>query len=68
MKSNKNILIHELAKRRNHQVTIFNSSKPIYDPKTQTSLYRLDGQSTACSKGTDGTEPKNEADQVMDDN
>jgi len=39
-----------------------------YNPETLTSEgYKMGGQSTACSQGTDGTEPKNEADQVMDD-
>ncbi len=41
-----------------------------YDPETQESVVPLEagGYSTACYQGTNGTEPKNEADTMMDDN
>ena len=58
-------LIHQLASERASKATL-----PIFDynPETLTTEgYKMGGQSTACSQGTDGTEPKNEADQVMDD-
>ena len=60
---NKEPLIHKLSSRN-----------PI--PQELMSLKVVDllkskflmGYSTSCTKGTDGTEPKNEADRVMDDN
>tara|TARA_B100001287_G_C22670422_1_gene524971 strand:- start:1732 stop:1932 length:201 start_codon:yes stop_codon:yes gene_type:complete len=61
-------LIHQLANRTEIPVELINHKKPVYDPITQQSKYFMDGHSTSCAKGTDGTEPKNEADQVMDDN
>ncbi len=39
-----------------------------YDPKTQMSIYLMGGPSTSCHKVTNGTQPKNEADRIMDDN
>ncbi len=39
-----------------------------YDPKTQMSVYLMGGPSTSCHKVTNGTQPKNEADRIMDDN
>jgi hypothetical protein len=48
-------------------ITLMDATKPTYNPITQTSIYNMGGQTTSCSKGTDGTEPKNEADRVMDD-
>ena len=50
-------LIHQLASERDSKATlpIFN-----YNPETLTTEgYKMGGQSTACSQGTDGTEPKN---------
>jgi hypothetical protein len=57
-------LIHKLA---SHHVQKQAEQNPvIYDPKTQTGILYM-GKSTSCAKGTDGTKPKDEADQVMDD-
>ena len=69
MKSSKNQppLIHLLSMENKIPITLMDTTKPIYDPITQTSIYNMGGQTTSCSKGTDGTEPKNEADRVMDD-
>ena len=69
MKSSKNEtpLIHLLSMENRIPITLMDATKPIYDPITQTSIYNMGGQTTSCSKGTDGTEPKNEADRVMDD-
>ena len=39
-----------------------------YDAKTQMSIYLMGGPSTSCHKVTNGTQPKNEADRIMDDN
>jgi hypothetical protein len=39
-----------------------------YNPKTQTGIYSMGGPSTSCHKVTNGTQPKNEADRIMDDN
>ena len=39
-----------------------------YDTNTQMSIYSMGGPSTSCHKVTNGTQPKNEADRVMDDN
>ena len=63
-------LIHKLAARKEIPVSLLSNDKPIYDPHTQTSKYLFDGNqmTTSSSRGTDGTEPKNEADRVMDDN
>jgi hypothetical protein len=60
-------LIHKLAGRKEIPVEILTITKPIYDPITQKSKYSLGGKTTSCARGTDGTEPKNEADHVMDD-
>lgn len=61
-------LIHKLAERKEIPVELMNYPKPVYDPITQKSKYSFGGgSSTACPKGTDGTKPKDEADQVMDD-
>ncbi|MBT27448.1 MAG: hypothetical protein CMC62_00715 [Flavobacteriaceae bacterium] len=60
-------LIHNLSNRKPIPNELLNNYKVIYDPLTQKSNFSMGGQSTSCSKGTDGTEPKNEADQVMDD-
>lgn len=59
-------LIHKLAGRKDIPIEILTDTKPIYDPIIQKSKYSM-GKTTSCPKGTDGTEPKNEADQVMDD-
>jgi hypothetical protein len=61
-------LIHLLSKHKRIKTELMTSSKPIYNPETQISNYNMGGQTTSCSKGTDGTKPKNEADKVMDDN
>jgi hypothetical protein len=60
-------LIHKLAGRKDIPIEILTETKPIYDPITQKSKYSMGGQTTSCPKGTDGTKPKDEADQVMDD-
>lgn len=39
-----------------------------YDPKTQMTEYLMGGPSTSCHRVTNGTQPKNEADRIMDDN
>lgn len=41
-----------------------------YDPESQEAVVPLEagGYSTACYQTTNGTEPKNEADTMMDDN
>ena len=39
-----------------------------YDPHSQVSIYKMGGPSTSCHKVTNGTQPKNEADRIMDDN
>jgi hypothetical protein len=57
-------LIHKLASHHVQQQALQNPV--IYDPKTQTGILYM-GKSTSCAKGTDGTKPKDEADQVMDD-
>ena len=62
-------LIHFLSKENKIKTELLNFSKPVYDPNTQISSYEMrGGGTTACSKSTDGTQPKNEADRVMDDN
>ena len=66
--SNPTPLIHEVSKKRQIPKEFINVENPIYDPITQTSNYNMMGKSTSCAKGTSGTEPKNEADHVMDDN
>lgn len=38
-----------------------------YNIETQTAEILMGGQSTSCHKRTDGTQPKNEADRIMDD-
>ena len=61
-------LIHKLASRKESPAKLMNYEKPTYDPITQKSIYSFDGEGgTSCAKGTNGTEPKDEADQVMDD-
>ena len=69
MKSSKNHppLIHLLSMENKIPITLMDATEPIYDPITQTSIYNMGGGTTSCSKGTDGTQPKNEADRVMDD-
>ena len=45
-----------------------NEVAPIYDPVKQISDFSMGGRSrTSCPRGTGGTKPKNEADQVIDD-
>ena len=63
-------LIHLLSKENKIKSELLTSSKPVYDPKTRISNYEMrgDGGTTSCSKATDGTQPKNEADRIMDDN
>jgi|GEM_PF-2604362 len=39
-----------------------------YDPKTQMTVYSMGGPSTSSHRVTNGTQPKNEADRIMDDN
>ncbi len=62
-------LIHKLAKKNAMPSRLLETEqKIIYDPKSMTSDFLSLGESsTSCAKKTDGTEPKNEADQVMDD-
>jgi len=60
-------LIHLLSKHKRIKTELMDCEKPIYNPETQISNYSMGGETTSCSKGTDGTKPKNEADQVMDD-
>lgn len=60
-------LIHKLSSRNPIPQELMYSDKVVYDPLTQKSKFLM-GYSTSSSKGTDGTEPKNEADRVMDDN
>ena len=64
-------LIHLLSKENKIKTELLNFSKPVYDPKTQISNYEMRGSggfTTTSSRATDGTQPKNEADYVMDDN
>lgn len=61
-------LIHKLSSRESMPESLIIRNKIEYDPFTQKSKYSLDGNTTSCSQGTNGTEPKNEADTVMDDN
>jgi hypothetical protein len=42
--------------------------KIVYDNQSQVSIYKMGGPSTSCHKVTNGTQPKNEADRIMDDN
>lgn len=63
-------LIHKLAKKNTMPSQLLgHAGQVIYDPTSMTSTFmNLDGESSsACAQSTDGTEPKNEADQVMDD-
>ena len=47
---------------------ISDKSEIIYDPIKQVSIFEMGSYSTSCNRGTDGTDTKNEADAVMDDN
>ena len=66
---NESPLIHLLSKQNKIKTELLCTSKPVYDPETQISNYKMrGGYTTSSSKATDGTEPKNEADRIMDDN
>jgi len=62
-------LIHKLAKQNTMPSQLLEKTGGVtYDPGSMTSTFMdMGSSSTACAKSTDGTEPKNEADQVMDD-
>jgi len=64
-------LIHHFSKHKKIPLKMIETSikdKTFYNPITQTSIFGMGSKTTACYKSTDGTNPKNEADKVMDDN
>jgi hypothetical protein len=46
---------------------VINTKEAVYNPETQITEIYMGGYSTSCHKSTDGTQPKNEADRIMDD-
>jgi hypothetical protein len=63
-------LIHQFSETNSMPVELIdvdNQQNVIYDPVSQTSIFEMGGKTTASSRSTDGTKPKNEADRVMDD-
>lgn len=65
----KNHLLIELAKREVplELIELEVKEKVVYNIETQITEVYMGGQSTSCHKSTDGTQPKNEADRIMDD-
>ena len=64
-------LIHKYSKNRtmpSSLVELDDKKNAVYDPLTQTTMFEMGGYTTSSHRSTDGTEPKNEADRVMDDN
>jgi hypothetical protein len=68
------VIFNPIKKRRNRKakksrkIIISDKSEIIYDPIKQVSIFEMGSCSTSCHQGTDGTDTKNEADAVMDDN
>jgi hypothetical protein len=63
-------LIHQFSENKamSSDLIISDKSEIIYDPIKQVSIFQMGSCSTSCHQGTDGTDTKNEADAVMDDN
>ena len=62
---------HILVKFSTNRIPSIKNEKNVscqYDPKTQMTNYSMGGPSTSCHQVTNGTQPKNEADRIMDDN
>jgi hypothetical protein len=61
-------LLVQFSSKKLPLATIEENKQIEYNPETQTSVYLMGGPSTSCHKVTNGTQPKNEADRIMDDN
>lgn len=61
-------LLVDLSNNRMPSSAVIDDSSYSYDPISQMTIYSLGGPSTSCHKVTNGTQPKNEADRIMDDN
>lgn len=65
---NKSHLLVSLSTNRMPSNSLEADNSCLFDPISQMAIYSLGGPSTSCHRVTNGTQPKNEADRIMDDN